>query len=69
MAFDSSPSVPAPPPPPPPPEPIDDEEEKARLAAQRKSLEAKRRGRKSLVISPRNPGMAANAFPGLRVPR
>ncbi len=57
-----------------PARPVVDEEEQRRLAKQRKSLEAKRRGRNSLVVKPRNPGVASGSTgqadtSGLRVTR
>ncbi len=62
-----SPDPPKPPPPPPPPK-KDDSDEK-RLAQQRRDLEAKRAGRKSLVIPNRNPGIAGVKGSGLRINR
>jgi len=68
MGFSGgSPSVPKPPPPPPEVDPIDEEAEEE-LARQRKSLEAQRAGRQSLVIKPMsNPGVAAAPTGGLRI--
>ena len=66
-----SPKKPDIPPPPPEPEPksLTSEEEEAKLARQRKDLEAKRSGRKSLVI-PKDRGMATTATKsaGLKIP-
>ena len=68
MGFGGSPSISAPPTPAPLP-PVEDDEELARLARQRKSLEAKRSGRKNLRIElVRNPGVAAGNYGGLRIP-
>lgn len=64
-----SPDIPKPAPPPPP---IEDEEAARKLAAQRRSLEGKRRGRGSLVIEPTtNPGISSGAVTtgGIRIPR
>ncbi len=62
-----SPALPKIPPPPPPAE-KDDSDEK-RLAQQRRDLEGKRAGRKSLVIPNRNPGIAGVRSSGLRINR
>lgn len=68
MCLPKKPETPALPPPP-DPKPITNEEEEAKLARQRKDLEAKRKGRSSLVI-PKDRGMATTATKsaGLRLP-
>ena len=63
-------SAPSPPPPPPPPAPPPvDEEEIRRLARQRRALEAKRAGRRSLRIDLPGPGITyPTQMEGLRLP-
>ena len=61
-----SPDAPDVPPPPPPPPVVDDAEEAARVARQRRSLEKRRTGRKSLVIEPQGPQAAQG---GLQIPK
>ncbi len=53
-----------------PPKPVDTDAEakQAELARQRNSLEAMRKGRRSLRIDVGNPGMNAGATGGLRIP-
>ncbi len=67
MCLSKPPSVDPPKPPPPAEDPGPSDEEKARLARQRKSMDARRTGRSSLVIGRKNPGVSAKAGSGLRI--
>jgi hypothetical protein len=64
--FGKSPKMPAIPEPP-PAKPVEDMDAAAELARKRKSLEAARQGRKSLVI-PASPSVSAPGHAGLRIP-
>ena len=49
--------------------PIDDDAEKARISAQRRSLDKLRRGRQSLRVDlTKNPGVASTGNSGIRIP-